>query len=274
MFRLLRANFARLWKTKSFWVCFILSVALSAANFFESYSVQKESIQRLGAQIMSNGSNVMLFAAIFAALYLGTDYSNGTIRNKLIIGHKRLDIYLSNLTTAAAGALMMLAASWLTVSTAGLCLGGKLGMPADELALQMLICIAAIAAVSAVFTLIGMLITSKSSITTITLVLTFALILGSAVIMSLLGEPEYVSGYEISADGQVSQSEPQPNPLYVSGAKRVVMTALNDILPSGQILQLETGDVHTPEILPLYSLGVLAVSTGAGLLAFRRKDLK
>ncbi len=33
MVRLLKANFARLWKTKSFWVCLILAFGLGLANF-------------------------------------------------------------------------------------------------------------------------------------------------------------------------------------------------------------------------------------------------
>lgn len=274
MVRLLRANFARLWKSKSFWVCLILAFALALANFLSTYSVQPQCVEKLGRELMAGSSNVVLFLSIFAALFLGTDYSNGTIRNKLVIGHTRAEIYFSNLVTTAASGVIMLAASWTGVLITGLCLGGKLGMPAGEFFMYMLISVCAAVAISALFNVIGMLIPSKSTIVTITLVSTFVLMIGAAVIMSMLAAPEYVQGYEMSVNGGVVLSDPEPNPMYISGVKRDILTAVNDILPSGQFMQLETGSVHSPEFMPLYSLGVLAAATAVGALVFRRKDLK
>ena len=273
MARLLRANFARLWKTKSFWVCMIISVGLGLANFLTSYSVNADCAKTLGAELMSDGSNIFLFTSIFAALFLGTDYSNGTIRNKLVIGHTRIEIYFSNLIATAAGGLILLASEWFVVLVTGVCLGGGIGMAAEELLLKMLICIAAIIAVSAIFTLLGMLFTSKSTIVTITLVMTFVLIIGAAMIEALLAEPEYVTSFFMT-DGEVTQGEPEPNPMYVSGAKREILKTVNDVLPSGQIMQMEIGSPRSEELMPLYSLGVLAVTTAIGAAVFRRKDLK
>lgn len=274
MVRLLKANFARLWKTKSFRVCMILAFCLTLVNFLTSYSVQPECVKTLGAELMSAGSNIVFFASIFAALYLGTDYSNGTIRNKLIIGHKRAEIYLSNLITTAGGCVMMFAAAWLGVLITGLCLGGEIGMPAGELAFKMLICIGAAISVSAIFTLLGMLFSSKSTIITVTLVSTFVLLIGAAVIESLLAQPEYVQNYEMSVNGSVVQTEPEPNPMYVSGIKRDILMTVNEVLPSGQIMQMEMGIGRHAELMPLYSLGVLTAVTAVGALVFRKKDLK
>ncbi len=274
MLRLLKANFARLWKTKSFLVCLILAFALAVLNFLTSYSQQPECVKTLGAQLLSGPSNIVFFTSIFAALYLGTDYSNGTIRNKLIIGHKRMEIYFSNLITTAAGSLIMFAAAWLAVLITGLCLGGEIGMPAGELAYKMLICICAAISVSSIFTLFGMLLSSKSTIVTITLVSTFALLIGAAVIESLLAAPEYVRNYELTVNGSVVRTEPEPNPMYVGGVKREIMQTVNEILPSGQIMQLEMGIERHAEFMPLYSLGVLAAFTAVGGAVFRKKDLK
>ncbi len=274
MVRLLKANFARLWKTKSFWVCLILAFGLGLANFLMSYSVQPECTETLGAQLMSGCSNMAFFASVFAALFLGTDHSNGTIRNKLIVGHKRYNIYLSNLITTAAGGLLIMAAVWTGVLITGLCLGGKIGMPAGELALKMLICVGAIIAISAIFTLLGTILSSKSTIVTITLVSTFVLFIGAAVIESLLAEPEYVQSYEMPVNGSFVQTEPMLNPIYVSGVKRDILMTVNEVLPSGQIMQMEIGIGRHAELMPLYSLGVLTVVTAVGALVFRKKDLK
>lgn len=275
MVRLLRANFARLWQTKSFWVCLILTVGISIGNFISSYLFKPICIEQMGSMLMSNCTNVELFSAIFAALYLGTDYSNGTIRNKMIIGHTRSGIYFANLITAAVGSVLILAAAWAGMLVLGLCMGGRIGMPAGEFMLDIAVCLCAIIAICAIFTVLGMLFSSKSTIITLTLVLTFVLFIGAAMIASLLAEPEYTTEYMITADGGVEMSEElTPNPLYVSGIKRDILTAVNDVLPSGQLMQMEIGSIQNAGIMPLYSLGVLAISTAAGTVVFRRKDLK
>lgn len=255
-------------------MCMIISAGLGLANLLTSYSVNPECVKNLGAELMSNSSNMLLFISIFAALFLGTDYSNGTIRNKLVIGHTRSEIYFSNLMTTAAGGLMLMAAEWLVVLVTGLFLGGGVGMPAEELLFKMLICIGAVIAISAIYTLIGMLFVSKSSIVTITLVLTFGLIIGAAMIESLLAQPEYVTNYVMTVNGESVQTEPQHNPLYIGGTRRDILSAMNDVLPSGQMMQIEIGSIRSAELMPLYSLGVLAVTTAIGAAAFRRKDLK
>ena len=49
---------------------------------------------------------------------------------------------------------------------------------------------------------------------------------------------------------------------------------LMDILPTGQYLQVSRLDTPNLWRMPLFSLIVIAVSTGIGLTVFRRKDLR
>ena len=41
-----------------------------------------------------------LVLSVFLPLFFGSEYSDGTIRNKLAAGHPRLSVYLANLITA------------------------------------------------------------------------------------------------------------------------------------------------------------------------------
>lgn len=274
MTRLLRANFARLWKTTSFWVCTAISAALSAASVVSGYMIRPISVEYMGTSMISNASNALLFIAIFAALYLGTDHSNGTIRNKLIIGRTRIEIYFANLITIIAIGIMQLGAACAASCAAGAFLGGKLGMPVGEFALKMAILVCAISAICALFTAIGMLCNSKSLIVTITLVSIFALMVTGAMIAQRLAEPELVTGASIDENGNLQIGGQVPNPLYVSGVQRDILTAVNDVLPTGQLIQVETGMLGNAELMPLYSIGVLAVSTTVGAVVFRKKDMK
>ncbi len=274
MFKLLRADFARLWKTRSYWVCVIASLALCILNLVFDYIVDKRVVQNLERFFMNDSSNIMLFAAIFSALYIGTDHSCGTIRNKLIIGRPRSQIYLSNLIVTSAGAISIRVISWIGEALFGLIAGGKIGIPAGRLALLMTVSAFSIVAACSIFTFIGMIISSKSSGTVISIVAIIALIICGAIIMSMLNQPEMTYDYVINPDGGWMVSDPFPNPMYISGVLRDVFIAINDILPGGQAIQLEMGEPHEPQIMPLYSLGVAAAVTAAGLAVFRKKNLK
>lgn len=274
MFKLLRADFARLWKTRSYWVCVIASSALCALNLVWDYIFNKGVVQNLERFFMDDSSNIMLFAAIFSALYIGTDYSCGTIRNKLIIGRPRSRIYLSNLIVTIAGALSIRVISWIGEALFVLIAGGKIGIPAGRLALLMTVSTFSIVSACSIFTFIGMIISSKSSGTVISIVTIIALIIGGAIIMTMLDQPEMTIGYIMKPEGGFDVTEPYPNPMYISGALREVLTAINDLLPGGQAIQLEMGEPHEPQLMPLHSLGVAAVVTAAGLAVFRKKDMK
>ncbi len=252
----------------------VLAVGLSAAILLSSYSIRPICVENMGSQLMANGSGVILVSAILTALYLGTDYSNGTIRNRLAVGRTRVEIYFANLITTALSGVILLAAAWISTGAVGLYLGGKPGMPTGELALDAAVSICAMIAFCAIFTVIGMLLSSKSAIVTITLVSTFVLMTVGSLILSRLSQPEFRSSIVFDENGNTMIGGEVPNPLYVSGIQRDILTAVNDVLPSGQLVQMEMGEPHNEELMPLYSLGVLAVSTAVGTLVFRRKDLK
>lgn len=48
---------------------------------------------------------VAILIPAFVSLFVGTEYSDGTIRNKMIIGHTRTCIYLSNIIVCSAAGL-------------------------------------------------------------------------------------------------------------------------------------------------------------------------
>lgn len=275
MTKLLRADLTRMRKTKSFWVCVILSFAISVLNAL-ILTADIRTVENTAKNILSGTSNSLILIAVFIALFLGTDYAQNTIRNKMIIGSNRTAIYFSNFITVAFGAFIISLAGDIPEIAAAF-FGKSFGMSANEFAFQMFIIVCAVIAMCAVFTLLGMLITAKSANTAISIVATFALMLGAFIIMNLLNQPEYISitVFEETDNGTEETTDLDPNPMYIKpGLKRDILTAVNDVLPTGQIDQIEIGSPHNKELMPLYSLGVLAVTTAASIAVFRRKDLK
>lgn len=274
MAKLIRADLARMIKTRSFWICGGIAVGLILLNFLLDCNLNKNAAKQMGVAMFGDSSNLMLFAAIFIGLYIGTDYSNGTIRNKLSVGHGRRSVYLSNLIVSSMAGVLYTLAGWAVVLIASLFYGGELGVGAGEFTLRLAICLLSMIGACSLFTLAGMLISIKSSAVVVIIMGAFVLLVGAAGLLSWLDMPEFTSGYMLTVDGTVAPMDPEPNPLYLRGGLRVFIQALCDILPSGQAMQLELKEPHLPELMPLYSIGIIAAAAVIGTAAFGKKDLK
>lgn len=95
MSKLLRANMVRLWKSKTFWFCFSVMAAfgmLERIGIFlsEGGDGSLDEAFWIGALVMG------FVLSVFVSLFVGTEHEAGTIRNKVISGHTRSDIYLAN----------------------------------------------------------------------------------------------------------------------------------------------------------------------------------
>lgn len=273
MTKLLQSNLLRLWKSKAFWVCAMLSLALTVLNSIE-LNPDNSWVYKTGSTIVNNGSNLSIFLSIFSGLFLGTDYACGTIRNKLTVGHSRVAVYFSNLIVTIMGSLIITVIYTIPAVFRALVWGKELGMPTNEFLLNIAIFVCAIIAYSAIFTLLGMLILEKFLTTTFTIALALLMLVSSSVLMTFLNQSEYIQDSKTTENG-VEMTEPIPNPSYIKpGIKRDIMRTIADVTPCGQLMSLETNELHNPEFYPLYSFGVLAVTTTAGILVFHRRDLK
>ena len=93
-------------------------------------------------------------------------------------------------------------------------------------------------------------------------------------ITSALNEPEYYSAYSYTENGVTVEEDEERNPNYLSGTKREVFEFLNEFLPGGQMLKLSTMKVDHLGRSAVYDGIIIVVTTGSGLLIFRKKDLK
>lgn len=76
MAKLLRANFARLRKSVSFWACMVSVVVITVVNYLIDYFVIADKPSEVALDLFFfSASNILFFGAIFVSLFLGTDYS-------------------------------------------------------------------------------------------------------------------------------------------------------------------------------------------------------
>lgn len=279
MRKLLSANFSRLWKDKVFWLCMGVMLLYSAAYMLNgsrqatiylsdyNYSIDKYYFHFavvIGA-----------FCALFSSMFLGTEYSDGTIRNKIIIGHTRTSIYMAQLITSFTATLLLMMV-WLIGALAAIPTLGVWEMGIPNLLAYLCIAVMFEAAFSAIFTFVCMQSTNKAITVGISMVLFLGLLIFASMTYNALSQPEMTSSVQITAGG-MQKSEPTPNPNYVSGVTRTIYEYIVDFLPTGQGLQmwqLEIGNAAHMIRMLVSSAAITVLTTLGGIFIFKRKDLK
>lgn len=286
MSRLLSAGFARMFKNRLFWVLtgfmFLLGVAIPVSDYIavikalaKGYAAEMD----IKSVFFQYAPFVGFVVAVFTGMFLGEEYNSGAIRNKLIVGHRRKDIYLSSLVLSLSAAVIMCLTYIIACCAVGLpLLGGFKDVGAGWVVVIVLCTMLMACALGALFTLIAMLCQSKSATSVICLVLMIVLLFTGAFINSRLSEPETYQGYAMynAETGQVIvQEEPEPNPSYVGGTTREVLEFLDRFLPAGQAIHYCNMELSDPFWeMPLYSLIIIVATTGIGMISFKKKDIK
>lgn len=275
MSRLLSANFMRVMRSWVLRFCALFMAGLALAmQFFNYRDMQAGSETVLESDLFAFIPFAGIAAAVFASLFLGTEYSDGTIRNKVVIGHSRLAIYLSNLITSAACAAVMCLVYLAVYSVSGIIAVGSFTAGAGVILKQVLCSLVLSAAFSAVFTMMAMLNQNKAASAVLSVLLAFVLLFAGSYTANMLEEPEFTGGYYMDETGTLHEAEKTKNPRYLEGTEREIYQFANDFLPGGQSIQIASGGAAEPWKLMGYSGVIVAVITAAGVGAFKRKDLR
>lgn len=283
MYKLLRANAARMRKSMIFRgglaVMMIFALWLTVDHFTQDRQYGGTTPELFAAYIFQSVILNGIVFAVFCSLFTGTEYDDGTIRNKLLVGHSRTNIYLSNLfCSLAAGTLQSLAAIGIVLAV-GTALVGMPAIGGWHFCQILILLLFLNTAYISLFNLVAMMVSSKSYITTINILLAFAMLIAAVLLASLLGEPEMINDYNYTADGMLTVGGQIPNPSYVSGIRRIVYQFFFDFLPGGQTLQIsnmqiQAGMEEHVARLCLYSAFITAAANGTGIFWFQTKDIK
>ncbi len=272
------AGVNRLWRSRVFQICCLVSFV---ANVFVMLATYRQVLNytELGLEQSITLDNVFyglvpvlgVMCAVFASLFIGTEHSDGVMRNMLVVGRARWEIYLANYAVCLVAAFAFLVC-WF--------LGGLAGVPligawrdVNGLLLSCAVLVLCAASYMGIFCLLSMLCANRAAAAVVALLLSVALLMFSSYMLSALNEPEFQQGMMMTEAG-LELSEPMPNPSYVGGMKREVFRFLSDTLPSGQSISVCSYELERP-VLSLVSSAVIALlTTAAGVVCFRRKDIR
>ncbi len=279
MHNLLSANFDRLWKNHALWVvcliCFGFTVFQVTGAALE---VNAESAMEAGVYaerfLMEMVPILGLFLGAFASLFLGTEHSDGTIRNKLSVGRTRGSIYLASYVSCLAGSMVLLITWFIGASAFFLFSDLPLENGVPGLVEPLLLSLGVMAAFSAIYTVIGNLSSSKANTVVICFSVYIAMTLTASLLYDRLCEPEMTGGYNMLLDGKIVPVELTPNPLYIPAPLRNVCQIILELLPTGQATLINNMDVIHPVRQFVLSLTVTSVTMLVGMFFFRKKDLK
>ncbi|MGN1479916.1 MAG: ABC transporter permease subunit [Acutalibacteraceae bacterium] len=292
MLNLIKANITRLFKNKLFWLC--MAFMLFFGGFILACSRAPEGtpagqLVGLTESIIFSGSTVAsVLASVVTAFFVGTEYSDGTIRNKIIVGHSRPRVYLANLVVCTVAALTLHLIYILLIVTVGQ--AALVHFTASPVLLLKLILISFVSmlASESLFLMFAMLIHSKPFTVAALILVSVSLIAYQEIVFSRLNEPEYYEAYSWVDESGIEHEEPrEKNPSYPTGAKRKYYEFMYDTLPGCQVYQLSDmaeqaaypenkDETKDEELLKFaaYSLIIITVSSAAGLTAFKFKNLK
>ena len=305
MRNLLKANFSRLGRSKIFYLAMLAMAGLAAFIVWNQW----DDARKYGTAVTVDRAlflSLVVFgiaAAIFVSLFVGVEYSDGTIRNKLLVGRKRADIYLANFITCGAALAIVYAVSVAVALGLGMLLLEPSVVPAKHLWMAFGMGFFAVLAYTAVYNFIAMLLSNRTYAAIGTILLALGMMVCGTIVQSRLDQPEFIqqlahtaaasdvaeeyvemdahtenveTAVAVNEDGEISQMELETvlNPLYLSGVERERFQFFFDVNPFGQTDELAMLNIPHPVRVVLLDFGIMVVFCLGGIWLFQKKGIK
>ena len=131
MTRLLHAGFYRLKRNKVFGGCLLVIMIYNLFILLSQYhSMVEDGYEYTLDPLYFNFLALIgILISLLVSLFIGTDYHDGTFRNKLICGLSRTSVYLSNFILMAVCGIILLLAGYALGLALGIPLFGPFEMP-------------------------------------------------------------------------------------------------------------------------------------------------
>lgn len=277
MRKLLSANANYLRKSKIFYLEMIFCTLFSAWIVFINYNPEIQATKDalcLDDVFFTMYQMLSLILAECISWTIGTEYSDGTIRNKIIVGHTRFQIYFSMLLTNIFSTVLILLLHGVVTYVVGYFLLGAFQMKISKLLIALFCVILTMLVFTTLFVAIASNCSNKAMTTASSLFVALVIIYIASFAGNRLLEPEMTyDGIVINMDG-VQFGDLIENPAYVSGTARTICEFVYDLLPSGQIMQIYSLDFTRWTHWPVLSILLFALITVVGFKIFERKDIK
>ena len=257
MIRILRADMARLRKSTSFRLSLLGMLVLSIL-FMIMQATGMDYTVPLSRVIFLPMSMYGVAMAAFISVFVGTDFNDGFIRNKLLAAEHRCNLVVSQIIVSCMGCLIIYIA--ITVFTAVV---GRFffedNVNQAVFFRYFILGIGMSLVTGCIFSVITMLCGSKTTAILWCMGLAFGMLFLCLHTNEILVQTAYKNG--------------APNPRYVSGFRRELCGILHDLNPCGQAAQLSGWEVWHPVRELLFNCILIIGLPTVCCMLFRRKDI-
>lgn len=277
MSKLLRAGFYRLKKDKVFTVALVVFFLFTALMTAQSIGSYKGSLSRgfestMESYYFSQSLIVGGLYAVFTCLFLGVEYSDGTLRNKLCVGHSRKRVYMTYFYTSLIANISFYLL-WMVCCSPMFFLIGSPAMGMKQFFAYVGVGLCFTISFTALFVMIAATVTNKAYSLVVALGVWIVLLMIAAALYDRLHELP-TNGGMAYVDGEFVMIEATPNPLYVAGTARVILECVLEFLPTGQGALMNNLEIAHPVRQMLFSLLLTLICLWGGLRLFRKKDIR
>ena len=257
MIRILRADFIRLLKSFAFRLSLVGMLALASA-FMATQATAMDYTVPLSRVIFLPMSMYGVAMAAFVSVFVGTDFSDGFIRNKLLVAKDRSSLVMSQIIVSCAACLIVYIV--VTAFSAGV---GRFffenNVDVATLFRFFLLGLGMSLATGCLFSVITLLCGNKARAIIVCMGLAFGMLFLCMHTNEILVQTKYKNGIL--------------NPHYVSGFRRTLNGVVHDLNPCGQAAQLSSWEVWHPVRIVLFDPLLIASLSALGCRLFQKKDV-
>ena len=288
MYKLLNASFYRLRKNKIFLGLVILTIIIAVFMIVSEYLNNIKYSSVFG--ISSNTTDILLMKfiniigfliAIFTSLFVGAEYSDGTIRNKIVAGHSRKNIYLSNLIVSILVGIFLELIYLIVISIFSIPIFGLVQMNFSQLAVILLDIIMIIIVYSSIFNFIALICSNITISTVSSLLLILIMFVIDMLLSPTANSTEYIQKNIVMDEKGNVTYEVVKNEDYPGKLVQTICKTISNFNPvsqaieiSGNKIEMNEEDFNNLKRYPLYSLGLIIIITAIGIYLFNIKELK
>lgn len=252
---ILKADLLRLRKNPLLILGILVSVIYSVAGILIIYEWNKSNAD-ISAIKMSDYAFwpitvIPMIMAVFCCMFTGEDYDNGAIRNKLICGSRRKDVYMSSFITCSIAGIIfctvLLAGSGIT---SAMCYG-SLGISIGRYLYICFACVMLTIAYAAMFNFVAMFALDKRFSAGAGLLLVISGNIVASNISSVLYLEHTSAGFE-----------------------RTFYGWLLNVFPSGQAQAIGEYTPNHLIFMPVFSIIIIILFNTLGRIVIKQKDIK
>ena len=270
MIKLLKAGFFRLKKDVIFWLFIFLTIGMAGFTLFRYLSNEGVYLDKiLNEFIMYIG----LFIAIFVSIFVGKEYGQGIIRNKIIVGHSRISIFLSNLIISIVVSLLCELIYLIIVFLIGIPLFGQMQMSFSQFAIVLLNTALVIISFCSIYNFITMICSEITISISICIILFVAMFVAQAALGFTANSRKYIEhAFWDNGNKYIISQEPDPN--YPGDEKVKQARTLYLSIPQGQAMKIGGNDLTYSAQMAISSIILICVVNIVGVCIFSKKELK